>query len=139
MANRAHRPPSTAPPPPPASGHFCALLMSASSESLCTLGFHATVPLLILSPTPAVLSHFSHVPLSLTLWTVAHPAPLSMGLSRQEYWSGLPCPSPGDLPDPGIKQASLTPNLHQQMGSLPGAPPRKPNMLFYFSFFFFFV
>ena len=35
-------------------------------------------------------------------WTVAHQAPLSMGFSRQEYWSGLPFPSPGDLPDPGI-------------------------------------
>ena len=41
-------------------------------------------------------------------WTVAHQAPLSMGFSRQECWSGLPCPPPGDLPDPGIKPASLT-------------------------------
>ena len=39
----------------------------------------------------------------LTQWTVAHQAPLSMGFSRQEYWSGLPCPPPGDLPDPGIE------------------------------------
>ena len=38
-----------------------------------------------------------------TPWIVALQAPLSMGFSRQEYWSGLPCPSPGDLPDPGIK------------------------------------
>ena len=37
---------------------------------------------------------------------VAHQAPLSMGFSRQEYWSGLPCPPPGDLPDPGIEPAS---------------------------------
>ena len=44
---------------------------------------------------------------SATPWTVAHQAPLSMGFSRQEYWSGLPCPPPGDLPDPGIKPASL--------------------------------
>ena len=42
-----------------------------------------------------------------TLWTVAHQAPLSMGFSRQEYWSGLPCPPPGDLPHPGIEPASL--------------------------------
>ena len=42
-----------------------------------------------------------------SLWTVALQAPLSMGFSRQEYWSGLPFPSPGDLPDPGIKPASL--------------------------------
>ena len=41
-----------------------------------------------------------------TLWTVAHQAPLSMGFPRQEYWSGLPFPSPGDLPDPGIKSTS---------------------------------
>ena len=40
---------------------------------------------------------------SATLWTLAHQAPLSMGFSRQEYWSGLPCPPPEDLPDPGIK------------------------------------
>ena len=38
-----------------------------------------------------------------TPWTVAHQAPLSMGFSRQEYWSGLPFPSPGDLPNPGIE------------------------------------
>ena len=41
-----------------------------------------------------------------TPWTVAHQAPLSMGFSRQEYWSGLPFPSPGDLLDPGIKPRS---------------------------------
>ena len=41
-----------------------------------------------------------------TSWTVAHQAPPSMGFSRQEYWSGLPFPSPGDLPDPGIKPGS---------------------------------
>ena len=43
-----------------------------------------------------------------TLWTVARQALLSMGFSRQEYWSGLPCPLPGDLPNPGIELASLT-------------------------------
>ena len=45
----------------------------------------------------------SRVRLFVTLWTVAPQAPLSMGFSRQEYWSGLPFPSPGDLPDPGIE------------------------------------
>ena len=54
-----------------------------------------------------VLSHFSLVRLFVTLWTVAHQAPLSMGFSRQEYWSGLSCPSPGDLPDLRIKPASV--------------------------------
>ena len=54
-----------------------------------------------------VLSHFNHVRLSVTPWTVAHQVPLSMGFCRQEYWSGLPCPSPGDLPDPGMEPTSL--------------------------------
>ena len=49
----------------------------------------------------------SHVQLFATPWTVAHQAPLSTGFSRQEYWSGLPFPSPGDLPDPGIQPTSL--------------------------------
>ena len=48
----------------------------------------------------------SHVRLFVTPWTVAQQAPLSMGFSRQEYWSGLPFPSPGDLPDPGIEPRS---------------------------------
>ena len=55
-----------------------------------------------------VLSNFSPVQLSAMLWTVAHQSPLPMGLSRQEYWSRLPCPPPGNLPDPGIELTSLT-------------------------------
>ena len=55
-------------------------------------------------------------------WTVAYQASLSMGFSRQEYWSGLPFPSPGDLPDPGIKPRS--PAL--QADALPSEPPGKP-------------
>ena len=43
---------------------------------------------------------------SVTPWTVAQQVPLSMGFSRQEYWSGLPCPSPGDLSNPGIEPGS---------------------------------
>ena len=54
-----------------------------------------------------VLSLSSHIWLFATSWTVAHQAPLSMRFSRQEYWSGLPCPPPGDLPNPGIEPASL--------------------------------
>ena len=53
-----------------------------------------------------VVQSLSHVQVSVTPWTVAHQAPLSMGFSRQEYWSGLPLPSPGDLPDPRIELAS---------------------------------
>ena len=55
-----------------------------------------------------MLSHFSHIQLFVTLWTVARQAPLPMGFSRQEYWSGLPFLSPGDVPHPGIKPESLT-------------------------------
>ena len=72
-----------------------------------------------------MLSCFSHVHLFATLWTVACQAPLSMGFSRQEYWSGLPCPPPGDLRDPGIKPMSpASPAL--QADSLLSEPPGKP-------------
>ena len=74
---------------------------------------------------------------SLWRWTVAHQAPLSVGFSRQEYWSGLPFPPPGDLPDPGIEPRSRTSLLHWQAGSLPLAPPGKPvGYLAYLRFFF---
>ena len=56
-----------------------------------------------------VLSRFSHVSLFVTLWIGPCQTPLFMGFSRQEYWSGLPYPSPGDLPDPGIEPTSPTP------------------------------
>ena len=49
----------------------------------------------------------SRVQLFVTLWTVAHQTSLSMGFPRQEHWSGLPFPPPGDLPDSGIKLMSL--------------------------------
>ena len=52
--------------------------------------------------------HFSHVRLFVTLWTVAHQPPLSLGFSRQEYWSGVAMPSLEDLPNPGTEPASLT-------------------------------
>ena len=54
---------------------------------------------------PCVLSCFSHVRLFATPWTVTHQAPLSMGFYRQEYWSGLPFPTPGDLPNLNSPQA----------------------------------
>ena len=63
----------------------------------------------------------SHVRLSATLWTLAYQAPLSMGFSRQGYWSGLPFPSPGDLPNSGIEPRSPT----LQAEALPSEPPRK--------------
>ena len=64
----------------------------------------------------------SHVRLFATLWAIAHQAPPSMGFSRQEYWSGLPFPSPGDLPDPGVEPGS--PAL--QADALPSEPSGKP-------------
>ena len=74
-----------------------------------------------------MLSHFSHVQLLATLWTVTHQVPLSMGFSRQEYWSGLPSNThrdpPGDLSDQRTETMSLTsPAL---------APPGKPQMSTY--------
>ena len=78
------------------------------------------------SPNPSsfmcyVLSCFSRVQLFVTLWTVAHQVPLSVGFSRQEYWSGFPFPSPGVLPDLGIESFPAL-----QADSLPSEPPGKP-------------
>ena len=65
-----------------------------------------------------MLSRLSCIQLFVIPWTIACQAPLSMGFSRQEYWSGLPFLSPGDLPDPGIEPASPT----LQADSLPSEP-----------------
>ena len=70
----------------------------------------------------------SCVQLFATPWTVAHQAPLSMGCSRQEHWSGLPCPPPGDLLDPGIKPAvpaAPTLQVNSLLLSHQGKPKRK--------------
>ena len=66
----------------------------------------------------------SHVQLFATPWTVACQAPLSMELSRQEYWGGLPFPSPGDLPDPDNKPGSSA----LWANSLPPEAPGGPNL-----------
>ena len=71
------------------------------------------------------MKSLSRVRLFATPWTVACQAPLSMGFSRQEYWSGLPFPSPGDLPDPGIEPGS--PAL--QADALTSEPPGKPKVV----------
>ena len=65
----------------------------------------------------------SRIRLFATPWTVAHQAPLSMGFSRQEYWSGLPFPSPGGLPNPGIEPRSPT----LQADALTSEPPVSVN------------
>ena len=69
------------------------------------------------------MKSLSHVRLFVIPWTVAYQASQSMGFSRQEYWSGVPFPSPGDLPDPGIELPSPT----LQADALPSEPPGKPN------------
>ena len=77
----------------------------------------------------------SHVQLCATPWTVAHQAPLPMGFSRHEYWNGLPCSPPGDLPVPGIEPMSLTsPAL---AGGL--SPPGKPTIIITTQKSFFFI
>ena len=76
-----------------------------------------------------VLSCFSHVQLFATACTVACKAPRSMEFSRQEYCTGLPCPSPGDLTNPGLEPASLM-SAVSQAGSLPPVPPGKPLLLY---------
>ena len=68
------------------------------------------------------MKSLSRVRLFATQWTVAHQAPPSMGFSRQEYWSGVPFPSPGDLPDPGIEPRSSA----WQADALTSEPPGKP-------------
>ena len=81
------------------SAHFLENKAVKSRLSQSSLGVR--VPVCVLSP-------FSRVRLFVTPWIVALQAALSMGFSRQGYWSGLPCPPPGNHPNPGIKSASLT-------------------------------
>ena len=81
-----------------------------------TLGFAS-------KETEVKVKSFSRVRLFVTPWAVAYQAPPSMGFSRQEYWSGLPFPSPGDLSDPGIEPRSAA----LQADALPSEPPGKPS------------
>ena len=75
-----------------------------------------------------ILSRFSRGRRS-DVWTVARQTLLSMGVSRQEQWSGLPFPYPGDLPNPEIEPPFFICLLHQEAGSLPLAPPGEPNLI----------
>ena len=88
-------------------------LAPSASLHLCPKGEHTEYNSILLNSRDVVfyvcvISHFSCVQFFATLWTIAHQAPLSMGFSRQKYWSGLLCPPPGDLPNPGIEPISLT-------------------------------
>ena len=92
--------------------------MEPQSETLLQI---ETLQITLLNGVAAAAQLLSHIQLFATLWTVAHQAPLSLGSSGQEYWRGSPFPSPGDLPDPGIKPGSLA--LH--VDSLLSEPPGK--------------
>ena len=88
----------------------------------------------VLCPLWSEVKSLRHVRLFVIPWTlcdpldcIAHQAPLSLGFSRQEYWSGLPFPSPGDLPDPGIEPRSPT----LQANALSSEPPGKPYFTLY--------
>ena len=87
------------------------------TTALASLGFYMWFPLVHVFSVDK-----SH---SATLWTVAHQAPLFRGFSRQEYWSGLPCPSPGDLSNPGMELATPE-SLGLQAASLLSEPLKKP-------------
>ena len=92
-------------PGPPHSWHMIQQLCSWVSWKLCIKDANLTEN-----------QSLSHVQLFATLWTVAHPTPLSMEFSRQKYWNGLPFPPPGDLPKPGVEFFYLLP---WQADSLP--------------------
>ena len=98
------------------------ILQMAVFGLLCTLYYH---PSIFLSQNYCMLSHFSYIQLFETLWTLCCQAPLSMGFSRQEYWSEFPLLSLGDLPDPGSNPRLLC-LLNWQADFLPLAPPGKP-------------
>ena len=76
-----------------------------------------------------MLNRFSSVWIYVIPWTITHQAPLSMGFSRQKYWSGLPFPLPGDLPTQGLNLCLLC-LLFWQAGSLPLVPFGKPSVIF---------
>ena len=111
------------PCPSPTPGVYSHLYQSSQwchpTISSSVIPFYSLPPSIFPSIKVKLLSR---VQLFVTPWTVAYQAPLSMGFSRQECWSGLPSPSPGDLPDPGIEPRS--PAL--QADALPSEPPGKP-------------
>ena len=99
-----------------------ACCVSLESSGYCVF-FFPTWDLYYFTVCESMLSCFCRVWLFVMLWPVAHQSPLFVGFSRQEYWSELPCPPPGDLLDPGILR--LTCLLHWQAGSLPLLPSGK--------------
>ena len=100
--------------------NLLSLTLTQSFPSHCVVSFIVILLLLLLL---LLLSRFSCGRLCSTPWATAYQAPPPMGFSRQEYWSGVPLPSPGDLPNPGIKPRSPT----LQADALPSEPPGKSN------------
>ena len=80
----------------------------------------------LVTSVPKKVKSLSCVQLFVTPWAVAYQASPSMGFSRQEYWSGLPFPSPGDLPDPGIEPGSPALQADSLPSELPGKPLKSP-------------
>ena len=106
---------------------ICTVGSKNTLESITTPGCcnNLTVSDWIIFTRLCVLSHFSPLWLFATLWTVVHQPPPSMGFSRQEYWIGLPFPSPGDLPDPGVE--GLLSCIGR--GFFTAEPPGSPSLL----------
>ena len=102
---------------------FAYIVTDPLARNCTMLHYHQQCMLLLL-----LLSRFSCVRLFATPWTVAYQAPPSMGFSRQECWNGLPFPSPGDLPNPGMEPGP--PAL--QADALLSKPPGKPQKTEYF-------
>ena len=115
--NMQNKPPHGAPAVRPGELHLCPLPKQAA-----TLSTSFSLPLYVKS--------LSRVQLCVTPWTISSQAPLAMGFPRQEYWSGLPFPPPGDLPHPGIKPRSAA----LQADSLSSEPPGKLLLTFYLDF-----
>ena len=138
-------PPRSPPSSPPVLSSAClssgsegSVLMALSPPHLIITGpREESVSNFMSHPCVWVLSHFSCVWLFVTPWTAAHQAPLSMGFSLQEHWSGLPCPPPGDLPDPGIEPVSSVLQVDSLLLSHRGSPshpltPSNPNQTHHF-------
>ena len=96
---------------------FWGMVLITASYSMLHTSVHSS------SGTLSEAKSLSRVRLFVTPWTVAYQAPLSLGFSRQEYWSGLPFPSPGDLPNPGIEPGFPT----LEADALTSEPPGKPS------------
>ena len=105
---------------PHESAHQASLSITKSQSSLKLMSIKSVMP------SSHLILCLSHVQLFATPWTVARQAPLSLEFSRQEYWSSrLPFPTPGDLPDPGIKPSSPALAGRFFTTELPGKPSRK--------------